>query len=78
MRRLRIPNLTVLSSLILRGIVIDLPIDELTDLKNNTLKFLLARRVGDTPNSRFGWNWFTPLVSKYKAITSDCFCVLAP
>ena len=48
-----------------RGII-DLPIDELTDLKNNTLKFLLARRVGDTPNSRFGWNWFTPLVSKYK------------
>ncbi|WP_255326805.1 ABC transporter transmembrane domain-containing protein [Synechococcus sp. CC9616] len=28
--------------------------------------FALPRRVGSTPTSRFGWNWFTPLISKYK------------
>ena len=30
------------------------------------LRFLLPRRVGSTPTSRFGWNWFTPLIAKYK------------
>jgi len=28
--------------------------------------FVLPRRVGSTPTSRFGWNWFTPLVVKYR------------
>ena len=26
----------------------------------------MPRRVGSTPTSRFGWNWFTPLILKYK------------
>lgn len=30
------------------------------------LKFVTPRRVGSTPFSRFGWNWFTPLIGKYK------------
>ena len=46
--------------------ILTLDINELKDLRDGTLKFILARRVGDTPTSRFGWNWFTPLVSKYR------------
>ena len=30
------------------------------------LRFVLPRRVNTTPTSRFGWNWFTPLLKKYK------------
>lgn len=30
------------------------------------VSFALPRRVGSTPTSRFGWHWFTPLLSKYK------------
>ena len=30
------------------------------------LKFLLPRRTAATPTTRFGWSWFTPLLSKYK------------
>ena len=29
-------------------------------------RFMLPRRVSTTPTSRFGWNWFTPLLKKYK------------
>ncbi len=31
-----------------------------------TLKFASPRRIASTPRSRFGWNWFTPLLGKYK------------
>ena len=31
------------------------------------IEFLLPKRVGTTPYSRFGWNWFMPLVRKYKS-----------
>ena len=30
------------------------------------LRFVLPRRIATTPTSRFGWNWFTPLLKKYK------------
>jgi HlyB family type I secretion system ABC transporter len=30
------------------------------------LRFVLPRRVAATPTSRFGWNWFTPLLKKYR------------
>ena len=29
-------------------------------------RFVLPRCVGSTPKSRFGWNWFTPLLGKYR------------
>lgn len=29
-------------------------------------RFVLPRRNAGTPSSRFGWNWFTPLLKKYK------------
>ena len=29
-------------------------------------RFVLPRRVGSTPTSRFGWSWFTPLLGKYR------------
>jgi HlyB family type I secretion system ABC transporter len=31
-----------------------------------SLKFASPRRISSTPRSRFGWNWFTPLLGKYK------------
>lgn len=30
------------------------------------LRFILPRRGSDTLTKRFGWNWFTPLLRKYK------------
>ena len=32
----------------------------------NDIKIAVPRRTGSTPTSRFGWNWFTPLIGKYK------------
>ncbi len=29
-------------------------------------RFALPRRLASTPTSRFGWGWFTPLLSKYR------------
>ena len=36
-------------------------------------RFLIPRRVGSTPTSRFGWNWFTPLLGKYKSALAIVF-----
>ena len=36
-------------------------------------KIALPRRTGTTPTSRFGWNWFTPLIKKYKKALSLVF-----
>ena len=33
---------------------------------NDQVRFAIPRRVGSTPTSRFGWNWFTPLLGKYR------------
>lgn len=30
------------------------------------ISLLIPRRIASTPTSRFGWNWFTPLIVKYK------------
>ena len=37
-------------------------------IKNNgnTLRFVSPKLSDTTPQSRFGWNWFTPLLSKYR------------
>ena len=42
---------------------------ELKDIENklgDEIQFVLPRRISTTPTSRFGWNWFTPLIKKYK------------
>ena len=39
---------------------------EFISVVGESLKFALPRRTGTTPYSRFGWNWFTPLIIKYK------------
>ena len=39
---------------------------ELQEKLGSEIKFALPRRIGSTPTSRFGWSWFTPLLSKYK------------
>ncbi|EAU71099.1 cyclic nucleotide-binding domain (cNMP-BD) protein [Synechococcus sp. BL107] len=39
---------------------------DLQDKLGDTLRFALPRRIGTTPRSRFGWSWFTPLISKYR------------
>ena len=30
------------------------------------MRFALPRRIGTTPTSRFGWSWFTPMLTKYR------------
>ena len=32
----------------------------------DSFKFVIPRRSASTPTVRFGWNWFTPLLEKYK------------
>ena len=46
--------------------ILRIPISEITEKLGSSLSFSLPRRVGSTPTSRFGWNWFTPLILKYK------------
>ena len=36
-------------------------------------RFLTPRRIGSTPTSRFGWGWFTPLISKYRVALAIVF-----
>ena len=43
-----------------------LAIEHVFNLVGDRIRFALPRRVGTTPLSRFGWNWFTPLLGKYK------------
>ena len=43
-----------------------IPLELLRAQLGERFRFLIPRRVGSTPTSRFGWNWFTPLLGKYK------------
>lgn len=43
-----------------------MPLAELQAQLGDRFRFLIPRRVGTTPTSRFGWGWFTPLLGKYK------------
>ena len=39
------------------------------DIENkieDKVRFIIPRRNQNTPTSRFGWSWFTPLLKKYK------------
>lgn len=36
-------------------------------------RFLSPRRIGSTPTTRFGWGWFTPLISKYRVALAIVF-----
>lgn len=42
------------------------PLQQLKSQLDDNFRFVLPRRVATTPSSRFGWNWFTPLLSKYR------------
>jgi HlyB family type I secretion system ABC transporter len=42
------------------------PLRELQAELGERFRFVLPRRVAATPTSRFGWNWFTPLLRKYR------------
>ncbi len=46
--------------------VIKRDIEEFIEELSEEIRFVLPRRVASTPTSRFGWNWFTPLLSKYR------------
>lgn len=43
-----------------------LPLGRVTAQLGDEFRFVLPRRSATTPTSRFGWNWFTPLLKKYK------------
>ena len=41
----------------------------ISQFKNNfpeDVRFAIPRRVASSPTKRFGWNWFTPLLKKYR------------
>ena len=44
----------------------NLPLKEIQQQLGENFRFVLPRRVAATPTSRFGWSWFTPLLSKYR------------
>ena len=44
----------------------EVPYQTFYEMVGDRLKFLLPRRTAATPTTRFGWSWFTPLLSKYK------------
>ena len=48
-----------------RGLV-RIPLTDLKSTLGEKARFVLPRRVGNTPTSRFGWGWFTPLLGKYR------------
>ena len=43
-----------------------LSLSEFQENFDDQVRFAIPRRVGSTPTSRFGWNWFTPLLGKYR------------
>lgn len=46
---------------------------EMSELVGDRLRVALPKRLASTPTSRFGWNWFTPLVVKYRGSLSLVF-----
>ena len=44
----------------------NLDVKTLQEQLGERIRFVIPRRVGSTPTSRFGWSWFTPLLGKYK------------
>ena len=47
--------------------ILNIPLDTFLEEVDHEIEFLLPKRVGSTPFSRFGWSWFIPLVKKYKS-----------
>ena len=43
-----------------------LSLQQLQDKLSEQVRFALPRRIGSTPTSRFGWSWFTPMLTKYR------------
>ena len=43
-------------------------LEEFQQQLGETIRFAVPRRIGSTPTKRFGWNWFTPLLAKYKSL----------
>ena len=41
-------------------------LQELQEKLGEQVRFALPRRIGSTPTSRFGWSWFTPMLTKYR------------
>ena len=46
--------------------LIKFSIEEIKVKLESVVKFALPKRVSTTPTSRFGFNWFVPLLKKYK------------
>ena len=43
-----------------------LTLEEFRTKLDEKFRFMLPRRVASTPTSRFGWNWFTPLLKNIR------------
>ena len=49
-----------------RNGLVRLTLSEFQNQLSEKVRFALPRRIGSTPTSRFGWHWFTPLLTKYR------------
>ena len=41
-------------------------LDEAFELWGNEIQVLLVKRLGDTPRRTFGWNWFAPVLQRFR------------
>ena len=48
-----------------RGLV-EMPLQQLSQQLGDSLNFVSVKKVASTPESRFGWGWFVPLISRYR------------
>ncbi len=45
---------------------ITIPMEEIRTEWGDELPIILLRRLADTPKRKFGWDWFTPVLKKFK------------
>jgi ATP-binding cassette subfamily B protein len=43
-----------------------LPIAEVRSIWGDAVEVVLLKRLADTPQRRFGWSWFTPVLQRYR------------
>ena len=46
--------------------LLEMPTNLLKEKLDDSMIIAIPRKVQETPSTRFGWSWFTPLIKKYK------------
>ena len=45
---------------------VEIDYEEIVKTYGMTLKVVLLKKLGDTPQKQFGWSWFTPVIKRFK------------